>query len=320
MVKKKLYVFLIALLTICCSRSFSDFLSVCNSIADMRNPTEEDYQKIQDYLTFGDRKLLFLLMFSNNPYEMYFRYDLRMRNFRILPTNPSQSISDNLYIYNTDENDLDRCIICYISFNGRYEEGIGRIDKCLQKIGYKGHFIAKIGGWPNLEGGDLCLADVPYAFKPCFFEEVKNLGYKNVLWLDSSIIVLQNIDSVFEKIEKTGYFGYLASHKVVDYTTDYVLKIFGMQRNLAENILTVETGILGLNLKSDIGQTILTDWRKAASNGAFYSSRPDQNALSIISYLIGLQEWDAPVSRANQLQDINDSSIFCVDHSFFNIP
>lgn len=319
MIKKNLFFFITVLLTAYYSHSFADLKSLCNTIEDITNPTMEDYQKVQDYLANGERERLNLLTISNNPNEIYYRYDLRMRNFRILPTNPSQSISDTLYVYNTDENDLERCIICYISFNGRYEEGIKRIDKCLKQIGYKGHFIAKIGGWPNLKGGDLVLAEVPYAFKACFFEEAKNLGYKNVLWLDSSVIPLKNLDSIFERIEKTGYFGYIACHRVVDYSTDYVLGIFGLDKQSAANIITVEAQIIGFNMKSVIGQTILSEWRKAAFNGGFYSARCDQNALSIISYQLGLDGWEDAIYRPFRLQDITSASIFCVDHSFSDI-
>jgi hypothetical protein len=292
---------------------------IYDSIRDITNPTSEDYQKIQEYLKNGKRELLPLLSISANPNEKYYRYDLRAKNFRILPTEKNQTIIHETYTYNTDSNDKERCIICYCSFNGNYPKGILRIDKALKKIGYKGHFIVRIGGWPNTEQGDLQLSHVPYAFKPCFFEEAKNLGYKNVLWLDSSIIPLKELTSVFKKIEDTGYFGYISCHKVVDYSTNHILNTFNIDRKMAEKILTVEGGVFGLNLASTEGQVILSEWKKSAINGGFYSARPDQNSLSIISYLLHLENWDSTRTRADTLRSINNNTIFCVDHTFSDI-
>ena len=316
MKKKYLKTFIFLYLIIFSMLAQASEIEIYNSIKDITNPTTEDYKEIEKYLKNGDRKNLELLTKSSNPNEKFFRYDLRARKFHFISSNPNEKELKKTYIYNTDENDKDRCIITYCSFNGSYPKGIARIDKALKKIGYKGHFIAMIGGWPNLKNKGLLLSHMPYAFKPCFFEEVKSLGYKNVLWLDSAIIPLKNIDSVFNKIDKSGYFGYISSHKVLDYSNDYILKTFNLDKKEAEKILTIEAGIIGLNLKSDTGQKILTKWKISAENGGFYSSRPDQNSFSIIAYQLQLNNWDSPITRPHTLSGINEKSIFCVDHTF----
>ena len=319
MFKVKLNIFFIlAVFCICC---YGDEFDVYKTILDIKNPTFADLEKVQNYLTNGDRKEIDSLQTSNNPMDKFWRIDLRMRNMKIIPQAPDQTITESKYIYNTDDSDRERCIICYSSFNYKYPEGIKRIDKFLKRIGYKGHFIAKIGGWPNIQGGDLVFAHIPYAFKLCFFEEVKNLGYKNVLWIDSSIIPLKSLEPVFEKIEKVGYFGYLSSHKVVDYSNEEALATFGLDMKKAEDILTIEGSVIGLNLKTEVGNLLLNEWRKSALNGGFYSARSDQNSFSIIAYLNNLKDWDNPsVHRPFQLQDITENAIFCLDHSFTDLP
>jgi hypothetical protein len=145
---------------------------------------------------------------------------------------------------------------------------------------------------------------------------VKDLGYKNVLWIDTTIIPLKDLTEVFQKIEDVGYFGYLSSFKVIDYSTDHIFNTFGIDKEMCGNICTIEGGIIGLNLHSINGQNILSEWKKSVINGGFYSARPDQNSFSIITYLLGLKNWDSPATRSHRLEDINDKSIFCVDHTF----
>lgn len=310
---KFFYYFASFLLLISCQKNEKD---IYNSINDITNPSLDDYRKIQKHLKKGKREYLTLITQSRNPNEKLFAYDKRARNFRLIGKKKDQIPSFTKQIYNTSENDKERCIICYASFNGSFPKGVKRIEKALKKIGYKGHFLSRIGGWPNLNEKGLELAHVLYAFKPCFFKEAKNLGYKKILWLDSSIIPLKNIDEIFEKIEKAGYFGYLSNHKVADYANEHILNYFGIDKKTIENIFTIEGGIIGLDLTTKVGNELLTAWEKSAKEGGFFSSRFDQNAFSIIAYLFNITDWDNPSKRPSNLKDIKEDSIFCVDTTF----
>ncbi len=218
--------------------------------------------------------------------------------------------------FNTSKEDKQRCIICYSSFNRNYPIGVKRLKKALSLIGYKGHFIYRIGGWPNLDEESLKYAHVLFAFKPFFFKEVKNMGYKNVLWLDSSILPLKPLDCIFEKIEKNGYFGYESNFILSEYTNEFVLNLFKVSVDQADCIKTIEANILGLNLNSTVGNTILVRWQEAVKNGGFYSARHDQNAFSLIAYKLELKNFENPmISRPYKIEDINENSIFFLDRS-----
>jgi len=294
-----------------------------SSIKDIKNPTFRDFLKIQKHLKKDKREYLKLFSISakkgsNLQDENYLK---KAKEFRFVgKKRQMKPIFEKLY-FNTSKDDKKRCIICYASFNKNYPDGIERIKKALSLIGYKGHFIYRIGSWPNLEENSLRYCHVLFAFKPFFFREIKNMGYKNVLWLDSAILPLQSLDNVFEKIEKNGYFGYRANFILSEYTNDFVLNLFDVTPKIANSIETKEAGILGLNLESFIGNTILDKWQLSAQNGGFYSARHDQNALSLIAYKLDLKKFeDSNISRPSEIENITKESIFLLDRSISYWP
>jgi hypothetical protein len=97
------------------------------------------------------------------------------------------------------------------------------------------------------------------------------------------------------------------------------LNVFGLNKKSAEKILTVECGIIGFNLRSDLGKKFLDEWKQAALNGGFYSSRSEQNAFSIIAYLNNMNNWDSE-TRADGIDSISSNSLFCYDRLFSPIP
>ncbi|NGX52597.1 MAG: hypothetical protein KR126chlam5_00900 [Candidatus Anoxychlamydiales bacterium] len=294
-----------------------------SSIKDIKNPTFRDFLKIQKHLKKDKREYLKLFSISSKRGAELLdkNYLKKAKEFRFVgKKRQMKPMYEELY-YNTSKEDKKRCVICYTSFNKNYPDGIERLKKALTLIGYKGHFIYRIGSWPNLEENSLKYSHVLFAFKPFFFREVKNMGYENVLWVDSAVLPLQSLDTIFEKIEKNGYFGYKANFILSEYTNEFVLNLFDVTPKLANFIETKEAGILGLNLDSYIGNTILDRWQKAAENGGFYSARHDQNALSLIAYKLDLKKFeDSNVARPSEVEDITKDSVFFLDRSISYWP
>ena len=307
------------------------FLSSCKnskkdpyaSIRNIKNPTFRDYLKIQKHLKKDKREYLKLFSISskNGSNLQDKNYLKKAKEFRFVgKKRQMKPMYEKLY-FNSSKEDKKRCIICYTSYNKNYPDGVERLKKALSLIGYKGHFIYRIGSWPNLDEGSLKYSHVLFAFKPFFFREVKNMGYENVLWLDSAILPLQSLDAIFKKIEKNGYFGYKANFILSEYINEYVLNLFDVSINQANFIQTIEAGILGLNLNSFVGNTILDNWQKSAENGGFYSARHDQNALSLIAYKLDLKKFeDSHISRPSEIKDITKDSIFFLDRSISYWP
>jgi hypothetical protein len=305
--------FLVSFLCFSCQKEESYY----KKIKDIHHPTIEDYRMIQKHLKKDKRKYLKECTKSCRPGGMLFNYGKKSREFQLIGKTDEEMPSSGKICYQCDEDARECCIICYASFNQKYPQGIERIQKALKQIGFRGHFFYKKGGFANLEGDGLTLAHIPYAFKPCFFREVKNLGYKYVLWLDSSMAPLRSLDWIFEKIKDKGYFGYQTmGHPLDQYANPYILRIFQVSAEEAKNIPTVETGVIGLDLSSEIGNKLLDQWEEAARIGGFFSSRPDQNSFSLIAYKLQLRDFDdALPTRPWTRENLSDQALLFIDHS-----
>lgn len=178
-----------------------------HSIPDIYHPRVEDFQRIENYIQNGKRPYLDPLRNAEKDAPKKIRLN-RICNFKFLGLNNEMPIFE-IYHLNESEETKNRCIITFGSHNGKerpYAEYPRKLVQELERIGYSGHALIRIGGFPNLEQGGLKLAHIPYAFKVAFFQEAKALGYKEILWIDSEIHPLRDLEMIFAEIKKTGYF------------------------------------------------------------------------------------------------------------------
>lgn len=268
------------------STAFSTESIYCK-IADLSNPSKEDYRILQDYLSKGERSYLeWLNKYIQDP-EDGFRYDLRVRNFRLIKENAEPALE--MVYCNASPDDRDICIISYASFNGSYPEGAKKLQSNLQRVGFHGHYIYRIGGWPDIKGGSLLLVHVPYSFKLCMFKEALSYGYKKILWLDTSFTPLQDLSSIFQIIEKKGYLIVSDSNKFSNYINEKVLQYFNVSFDDSKNIEAIAAGIIGFDFTNENATKIFDAWSIAAYElDGFLSSRPEQNALAAVLYKLNL--------------------------------
>ncbi|NGX52906.1 MAG: hypothetical protein KR126chlam5_01212 [Candidatus Anoxychlamydiales bacterium] len=247
--------------------------AIYEQIKDIYHPTLEDYYLIQNYLTNGAREGLEKLTYTA----------ARQRNIKIIGPSVNELPQSEIIPVNTDIEDKQNCLVLYTSFNVRYPDGLKRLIKIVKESDFKGHILYHLGGWPDLEGGSLTLAHVPFAFKVCCFKEAQKLGYKRVLWLDSSIIPLVSLNSIFTMIEEKGYFTIRNSHNVGPYSNHTAVAYFGYTLEETHHILACQAGFLGVDLTTEHGEKIIDLWYLAAKDeNAFYSTLSDQIALSLI--------------------------------------
>lgn len=154
-------------------------------------------------------------------------------------------------IFETTDDAKERCIISYASYNLNYPGSLKVISNCLKKTGFRGHFLYRLGGWPNMEQDGFDLIDVPYAFKIKAFQEARQLGYKNILWIDSSMRPTQNLDFIFEYLENHGLFFNLNSY--FSQRLDSIPRTALLSLNLTQQDLIkiryVNTGVIGFNFE-----------------------------------------------------------------------
>lgn len=256
-------------------------------ISNLLNPSAEDYRILQNYLLNGERPYLdWLNRYIQNPRDG-FRYDIRVRDFRLLKED-EDSIFEKVYFYKSPH-DRDLCIISYASFNSWYPDRIKKLKDHLQKVEFQGHYLYRIGGWPNVEEGSLLLAHVPYAFKLCMFKEALSYGYRKIVWLDSSFMPLQDLSSLFKMIGEKGYLIVSDSNKFSNYINEKVLEYFNLSFNDSHNVEAIAAGIIGFDFTNENARKIFDTWYTAAWElDGFLSSRPEQNALAAILYKLNL--------------------------------
>lgn len=216
-----------------------------------------------------------------------------------------------------DVDQKENCVITYASFNLNYPSALRHLIESIKNSGFKGHVLYRIGGWPNAEGGSLVLSHVPYAFKAAFFKEAERKGYKRVLWLDSSLSPLVKLDSIFDLIAQNGYFAMGNSHMVGPYINEKAANALGVSLEAAHVVPSCSSGIIGVDLTNPKGKEIVDKWYDAAfDQHAYYSSRPEQNALSIILFRCGISNL-TPFNRlAHSTGEITPDSLFLLDWHF----
>jgi hypothetical protein len=234
---------------------------------------------IQNYLNYGKREGLDKLKETAE----------RQKNIKIIGSRENELPCFEIIAVNTDIEDKENCLVLYASFNLHYPDGLKRIINLVKNSDFKGHILYHLGGWPDLEGGSLKLAHVPHAFKVCCFKEAQRLGYKRVLWLDSSVVPLVSLNVIFQMIEEKGYFAIRNCHQVGPYCNKAAASYFGYTLEQTNHILSCQSGFLGVDFTTQMGNKIIDLWYTAAKDeNAFYSARSDQTVLSLILHKLNL--------------------------------
>lgn len=277
------------------------------NIQDICNPTQKELLTLQDNLLKTHRPIL------NQMKETGFI----PREFKFIGTTEEETPSSGKLVLNCSEEERENCIILYSSFNARYRLGVRRLLDYLSISDYKGHVYYKIGGWPNIEYGDLALAHVPFAFKPCFFKEVETKGYKKILWLDASIIPSPGVslNFIFEIISHLGCFIQAGDHSIGPYMNPESAKAFGLTMKETNKILSCSAAIIGIDLTDPKAKLLIDSWYNLAQHPyAFFSDRSDQNALSILIHQLDLKGRLIPRSFLGSLAEPKNS-FFIMDRS-----
>lgn len=250
-------------------------------IVDIRHPTKEELLVLQNKLLHTYRPIL----------EWMGDTAFIPREFRFISNNPLEIPELGQLVLNSQPDDRENCIILYASFNQRYPDGVRRLLQRISSSDYKGHVYYRIGGWPNIEAGDLRLAHVPFAFKPCFFKEMQAKGYKRVLWLDAAILPSPGVslNTIFDMIKRKGFFIQAGDHPIGIFMNEKSAEAFGLTLHETSRILSCSAAIIGVDFTQPRTVSLVDTWYQAADHPfAYFSARSDQNALSILIHKMGL--------------------------------
>lgn len=182
------------------------------------------------------------------------------------------------------------CVVNFANNRGNYLKGQKRLVDSLRNVGYEGEILT----FQN-EGQLNCPThkDNPYAFKIYAIDKARELGYKNILYLDASVWAVKSVDPVFEVIENEGYIMQEAGHFAGNWSNDNCLNWFGISREEAKGMLMYgNAGFLGLNFDNPIAYAFFERWKASMEAGCFKGSwsdhRHDMTCGSIIANQLGM--------------------------------
>ena len=295
-------------IVLCCWLVASCFAQeeVYSHIKDIYHPTLDDYKRVQEFMR--ERRDIDDLIIT----AIYIAIS---NNFKMVGEGPDKGPQEGIcHVNGGGEN----CVILYASYNKSYINGLNWLVNSISKSDFKGDILYKIGGWPDLEGGSFVLSHVPYAFKVCFFKEAARLGYKRVLWLDTAIIPLVSLNTIFQQIEKEHFFILGNDHMVgPHFMNDESAAYFGLTLEETEEIPSCSASILGVDFTHPRAVELIDRWYEAAKDPyAFFNPRCDQSALSLILHQMGITEWVSFDRIPHHEDNIRPDSLFLADKAF----
>lgn len=245
-------------------------------LSDWQHPSTEDYIRIDRFLKQKVRSLVDT-PFNERPFpnallneDFYGWITYRMGRGSLakdLDTQPSLHID---YLGN-DPNNKSKCVICYASFpNGSpirdYPRAIQYLIASLKHFHFDGHVIYQIGGWPNVKGGRLAFADVPFGFKPFLFEEVRNLGYQSILWLDACCVPVKSLNPIFDHIQRYGlcFYSYNSPFQWREFNKGYCFLMPHFHLSPSEYYEEISSQIVGIHTPNPHANQLLNAWIEAA--------------------------------------------------------
>jgi GR25 family glycosyltransferase involved in LPS biosynthesis len=280
---------------------------VYNGIKDIKNPTVADFRHVQSFLTGGRRESLTKLLDTEK----------KLRSFRLIGETPETEPQSGMVAVNADLEERENCLVLYASYNWHYPDGLWRIVKHVQQSDFRGHIRYWVGGWPNLEKGDLSLAHVPHGFKASCIKEAERLGYKRVLWLDCSILPLISLNTVFKMIQEKGYLAVANYHPVGPYSNPEAAAYFGFTQEETDKLLSCQSGFIGLDLTQQKGREIGNMFYEAAfDKSAYFTARSDQTVLSLILHRLKCTDFIELTKVTTWRGDPRADLFFLVDRPY----
>jgi len=140
---------------------------------------------------------------------------------------------------------MSKCVVTF-GKGHNFLKGVERLKtKCNElNVSFEG-FTEYPEGCPAHE-------ESPFAFKFFCIRECLKRGYKQILWLDSSVMIKKDLNSVFQIINDLGYFFIKNWHSVGHYCHDKALKTLNITREKSFEIPCLQGTNFGLNFDNTI--------------------------------------------------------------------
>ncbi|MCS5690414.1 hypothetical protein NZK33_00250 [Cyanobium sp. FGCU-6] len=159
-----------------------------------------------------------------------------------------------------------QCVISLGIGKDTYTACLRRLEESLRRVRFDGDFIYWNEIYPENSPEHF---SAPFGFKPYCFFAARQLGYDQILWIDSPCIAIRSLEPVFKDMESHGYilFNNNYGQTMGQWSSDEALAKNGLTREQALRIPEIPCSVLGLDLRSSIAQQFLHDWNCIMSDG-----------------------------------------------------
>lgn len=127
---------------------------------------------------------------------------------------------------------------------------------------------------------------IPYKFKAAAIARAMELGYDLVLWCDSPVHVIKDVNPVFDYLEDSGYcFFDNIGHTLGMWTNDKCLEYFGLSRDEAKGVQMIMACCMGFNFKHQEVRDLANEYYELADMlypGSWTDHRHDQTVMSFL--------------------------------------
>jgi hypothetical protein len=180
----------------------------------------------------------------------------------------------------------DRCIVTCVPYLKKYPELARAIGQALQKVGFNGHYLYLIGGYPNPTGAEIQFVGVPYAIKIFAMLEAQKRGFQKVICVDSATRPLRDPAPLFEKLERKGAFihGWPCPDDVWKYVMPQTLQL--LKKLTGTDVLKstyVNSIVFGMKMDSKLAKKFIDSYYEMLKLGTpFLSCYPEEIVFSAI--------------------------------------
>lgn len=165
----------------------------------------------------------------------------------------------------------NKVIVTFADGAGNYRKAMTRMEQSLIANGWDGDFLPftdyETIGSPPHKGKD----SVPYAFKAYSIKKAMEIGYENILWMDSVVYATKPVTPLFDHINDHGYLFFdNPPFTIGDYTSDACLRYWYMNRHEAHQKKMIMACVMGFDINQPQAHRFLTLYIMAAKDGVSY--------------------------------------------------
>lgn len=148
--------------------------------------------------------------------------------------------------------------------------------------------------------------EAPYQFKSFAIQHARELGYEQIVWMDSSIVIKRSLDTLFYLSNQIGVvlFDNPGCIEAV-WTADDCLELMGCSPKVANQFFQIDAAVMFFDFTKKKAKEVFNDYLEVCLNpvalrGDSGSNRPEYSAhrhdQSILSYIARIKNYVLPLN------------------------